>query len=60
MLLGAAGASDIEILPERGKLVLWRSYTDAGVVDPRARHTARAVKGAGVKLLLALSLRRAL
>ena len=60
VLLGAAGASDIEILPERGKLVMWRSYTDAGVIDPRARHTARGVKGAGVKVLLALSLRRAI
>ena len=60
VLLGAAGAADTRIEPERGKVVVWRSYTEDGCVDPRARHTARAYTGGGEKLLLALSLRREL
>ena len=49
-------ADDTEITPERGKLAIWRSYTDDGVLDPRARHTTRTLTG--TKMLLTISLRR--
>lgn len=57
-LASSGGGSNGYIKPQRGKMVLWRSYTDEGVVDPRARHTARTVEGTVPKVLLTLSLRR--
>jgi hypothetical protein len=57
-LLGVNGEPDTLIAPERGKIVVWRSYTDAGCVDPRAMHSADPPT-AGEKLLLTIALRRA-
>jgi hypothetical protein len=68
--LPANSSGDTLISPARGKLVVWRSYTDSGVLDPRALHTSRRVvqssRGRGgeeedkleCKLLLTVSLRR--
>lgn len=52
------GTGTATIVPERGKLVIWRSYTDEGVLDPRARHTCRPLARGATKLLLTVSLRR--
>lgn len=65
VLLAEACALDgmgcpIRIRPKRGKVVIWRSYDDEGLLDPRAMHTAHAVRGSSEKILLAMSLRRSI
>lgn len=47
----------VEIAPVRGECVLWRSYTDSGVLDPRAMHSAAPVI-VGTKLALCICVRR--
>lgn len=48
---------EVTISPRRGECVIWRSYTDDGLLDHRAIHSAAPVL-CGTKIALCLSIRR--
>ena len=47
----------VQIPPRRGACLIWRSYTDDGVLDPRALHSAAPVLE-GTKIGVCMSIRQ--
>eukprot|EP00471_Norrisiella_sphaerica_P003342 CAMPEP_0184478802 /NCGR_PEP_ID=MMETSP0113_2-20130426/729_1 /TAXON_ID=91329 /ORGANISM="Norrisiella sphaerica, Strain BC52" /LENGTH=234 /DNA_ID=CAMNT_0026856709 /DNA_START=381 /DNA_END=1085 /DNA_ORIENTATION=- len=47
----------IKVSPGIGKLLIWRSYDDHGILNPLAMHTSEAVKS-GVKYAMCVKIRR--
>jgi hypothetical protein len=53
--VGACGGPPFSIAPQEGRMLAWLSYTPAGVLDPRALHSAAPVVSGG-KLALCVSI----